>query len=170
MYCICIWVELFNLCASTASLCGVTVDIYRVAFTLSTPLGRSSRRLWPGSSILLAGNEQGGAGQSIPPNNRTTYRFTRRGLHEVMSKLERHQASIVALSNTIWLAVNGVFNDATDLASVSSCFFFFFLNITIFHIIWCHIWSCLDHTAPAGASSPSSSSTVSHYQPYVRRH
>lgn len=79
-------------------------------------------------------------------NNRTTYRFTRRGLHEdtVTSKLERHQASIAALSNATWLAVNGVFNEATGLASVSNCFFFL---DNISHIM-------VPHLKLAGSHSP----------------
>lgn len=125
-----------------------------------------------GSSILPAGNEQGVMGQSILPT--TEQRIVSRDLFcmRTLSRwywngIKHWSLLFFSQSDSQWKMFL-----MTPLAWLlfPAVFFFFFLDITIFHILWCHISSCLDHTAPAGASlSPSSSSsTVIHYQPYVR--
>lgn len=99
-------VELFSLRAPTASLCSVSVDIYPVAFTVLSALGRFSRRLSRGLHNLFFfsfsfwnGDERGSTGQSIlsttppPPTKKKTPRYlsTRCNLHDdaAISPLER---------------------------------------------------------------------------------
>lgn len=137
----------------------LTVDIYRVAFTVSSALVKFSRGLWPGLLDFLfffglALSEAAWANR-FSRRKTTRYRSTR---DVICTTISSWKGWIIALSSIFRLAVNAVLMTFGQALAVYTDFAFSTSHV----IVPCFKLS--RYTAPAGASSLSLSSptTVSH--------